>query len=240
VTRSQELADLYGVAPWAGSGDYPTLPAGTRAGLLQRGALLVSSLETTNPFHRGAFVRKNLLCDPLMQPDPNTLPPGSLDPPPVTADDTTRDRFQAKVANNQTCQNCHAQFSDIGYVLESFDSLGRHRTQERVFDEQTGEQLSELPIDTSGVTRIELDDDAPVMDAAELNQRIVESGKVEACLASKYFSFALRRAAPASSLDTCTMEDLAEQLGDPQAGLSAAFKRVAQHAGFFMRKVGEP
>jgi hypothetical protein len=240
VTRSPELADLYGVAPWAGSGDYPTLPAGSRAGLLQRGALLVSSLETTNPFHRGAFVRKNLLCDPLAQPDPNTLPPGSLDPPPLTADDTTRDRFQAKVANNQTCQNCHAQFSDIGYVLESFDSLGRHRGQERVFDEQTGEQLAELPIDTSGVTRIELDDDAPVMGAAELNQRIVASEKVEACLASKYFSFALRRAATASSLDTCAMEDLAEQLKDPQTGLSAAFMRVAQHASFFMRKVGEP
>jgi hypothetical protein len=238
VTRSADLAGLYGVTPWDGTGDYPTLPAGTRAGLFQRAALLVSNLETTNPFHRGAFVRKNLLCDPLMQPDPNTLPPGSLDPPPLTASETTRERFQAKVEGNQTCQNCHGQFSDIGFVLESFDSLGRTRTTERIFDEQTGELLAELPIDTSGVTRIRLDDAEPVLGAADLNARIIESEKVEACVASKYFSFALRRTPAARSLDSCAVEDLAELLADPQAGLAAAFRRIAQHSSFFMRKVG--
>src|SRR6185295_1442655 len=67
VTKSADLAHLYGVAPWSGSGDYPTLPAGTRAGLLQRAALLVSNLEQTNPFHRGALIRRSLLCDPLPQ-----------------------------------------------------------------------------------------------------------------------------------------------------------------------------
>jgi hypothetical protein len=69
VTKSVDLARLYGVTPWSGSGAYPTLE--NRAGLLQRGALLVSSLEQTNPFHRGAFVRRYLLCDDLPQPDPN-------------------------------------------------------------------------------------------------------------------------------------------------------------------------
>jgi hypothetical protein len=237
VTPSAELATLYGVEPWDGRGEYPTLPSGTRAGLLQRAALLVSNLETTNPFHRGAFVRRNLLCDPLAQPDPNTLPPGSLDPPPLTATETTRERYQAKVAGNQTCQNCHGQFSDIGFVLESFDALGRHRTRERVFDEQTGELLAELPIDTSGVTRVELDDAEPVTGAAELNERVIASEKVEACLATKYFEFALRRA-PAQALDSCTVDDLAAQLRDPQAGLREAFRRIAQHASFFLRKVG--
>jgi hypothetical protein len=112
------------------------------------------------------------------------------------------------------------------------------RTIERVFDEQTGEQLAELPIDTSGVTRIRLDDAEPVMDAAELNARIIESEKVESCLASKYFSFALRRTPAASSMDSCAIDDLGALLKDPQAGLAAAFRRIAQHSSFFMRKVG--
>jgi hypothetical protein len=240
VTQSEDLARLYGAKPYDGSGDYPELPAGTRAGLLQRGALLVSNLETTNPFHRGALVRKNLLCDSLAQPDPNSLPPGSLDPPPITADQTTRERFQAKVEGNDTCQSCHVQFSNIGYALESFDALGRFRTTERVFDEQTGEPLAELPIDAAGVTRIELDDADPVMDAAELNARIVASEKVEACIAKRYFSFAMRRDAQRESVDSCTLDDLAAALKDPQAGLAEAFARIARHPSFFLRKVGEP
>jgi len=238
VTQSEDLAGLYGVEPWSGSGDYPTLPDGERAGLLQRAALLVSNLETTNPFHRGAFVRRHLLCDPLMQPDPNSLPPGSLDPPPLDTEQTTRERFQAKVEGNATCQTCHVQFSNIGFVLESFDALGRFRTTERVFDEQTGTPLAELPIDTTGLTRIELDDDSPVADAAELNERVIASKKVEACMAKKYFSFALRRAPTSSTLDSCVIDDLAVSLDDPQAGLAGAFKRIAQHQSFFVRKVG--
>jgi hypothetical protein len=238
VTQSDDLAGLYGVEPWSGSGEYPMLPEGTRAGLLQRAALLVSSLETTNPFHRGAFVRRHLLCDPLAQPDPNSLPPGSLDPPPFDPEATTRERFQAKVEGNATCQTCHVQFSNIGYVLESFDALGRFRTTELVFDEQTGAQLAELPIDIGGVTRIEADDAVPVADAAELNERVIASKKVEACMAKKYFSFALRRAPTTSSLDGCAIDDLASALDDSEAGIAGAFKRIAQHESFFLRKVG--
>jgi len=238
VTQSEDLAGLYGVEPWSGSGDYPELPGGTRAGLFQRAALLVSSLETTNPFHRGAFVRRHLLCDPLAQPDPNSLPPGSLDPPPLDAQQTTRERFQAKVEGNATCQTCHGQFSNIGFVLESFDALGRFRTSERVFDEQTGELLADLPIDTTFVTAIELDDETPVADAVELNERVIASKKVEACMAKKYFSFALRRTPSASSLDTCAVDDLAVALDDSEAGLAGAFKRIARHESFFLRKVG--
>ena len=71
--------------PGPASGEYPRFAAGTGRGILQRAALLASSLETTNPFHRGALIRRILLCDRLPQPDPNSLPPGSLDPPPPSA-----------------------------------------------------------------------------------------------------------------------------------------------------------
>jgi hypothetical protein len=238
TTRSADLARLYGVEPWSGSGDYPTLQGGTRAGLFQRAALLVSNLETTNPFHRGAMVRKNLLCDPLSRPDPNTLPPGSLDPPPVTAAQTTRQRYQAKVEGNATCAACHNQFSAIGFVLESFDALGRYRTLERVFDEETGKRLADLPIDTSAVTRIALDDERPVANAMELNQRVVDSRKVETCLATKYFDFAERREATPGSMDACLIDELAQLLQQADGGLAGAFERIARDASFFVRKVG--
>lgn len=237
VTTSADLARLYGVEPWSGAGDYPRLT--DRSGLLQRAALLVSNLEQTNPFHRGATVRRHLLCDELPQPDPNTLPPGSLDPPPPSSAQTTRERFQAKVEGNSLCQGCHGSFSDIGYVLESFDALGRFRTAEKIFDEQTGELLAELPIDTSAVARVDLGDDRPVADATELNQRIVDSRKVEACLAKHYFAYTSRRLPDSGSLDACVVQDLSEGLADESVGLAGAFQRLARYASFFQRKVGE-
>jgi len=237
VTKSADLAHLYGVSAWSGQGEYPRLPA-TRVGLLQRAALLVSNLEQTNPFHRGAFVRRTLLCDPLPQPDPNSLPPGSLDPPVPSSAETTRERFQAKVEGNPLCQTCHGDFSDIGYVLESFDALGRYRTVEQVFAEKTGEKLAELPIDTSAVPKIIRDDTTSVGSATELNQRLIDSHKVEACMAERYFEFALRRPATAATLDECVVQDLTAGLQDPALGLGGAFRRLAQYSSFFQRKVG--
>lgn len=238
LTKSADLAHLYGVSAWSGAGDYPKLPAGTRAGLLQRAALLVSNLEQTNPFHRGALLRRSVLCDPLPQPDPNSLPPGSLDPPAPSNAQTTRQRFQAKVEGKALCQGCHGGFSDLGYVLESFDALGRFRQVEHVYDEKTGKQLAELPIDTTALVKIEPEDTAPVTSALELNQRLVESEKVEACLAQRYFEFAARRAVNTSTLDRCVVQDLATALKDPKVGLSGAFQRFAKYASFFQRKVG--
>ncbi len=235
VTPSADLAKLYGVTPYAGSGDYPRLEH--RAGLLQRGALLVSNLEQTNPFHRGAFVRRYLLCDELPQPDPNSLPPGSLDPPPQDEAQTTRQRFQAKVEGNSLCQGCHGSFSDIGYVLESFDALGRFRSTERVFDEQAGDLIAELAIDTNGILRIDGNETA-VTDAVELNRGLVESKKIEACLAKNYFAFASRRVVEAKSYDDCVVQDLASTLVDPALGLREAFRRLARYPSFFVRKVG--
>ena len=237
VTQSVDLARLYGVAPWSGSGAYPRLP-GNRAGLLQRAALLVSNLEQTNPFHRGALLRRSVLCDPLPQPDPNSLPPGSLDPPPPSSAQTTRQRFQAKVDGKALCQACHGGFSDLGYVLESFDALGRHREREQIYDEKTGEKLADLPIDTNATPKVKADDLAPVADAAELNQRLIESQKVEACMAQRYFEYTARRAVSDATLDTCVVQDLAAGLKDPAVGLSGAFRRLAQYSSFFQRKVG--
>lgn len=238
VTKSADLARLYGVAPWSGSGDYPKLPAGTRAGLAQRAALLVSNLEQTNPFHRGAFVRRYLLCDPLPQPDPNSLPPGSLDPPPPSSAQTTRQRFSAKVDGKALCQACHAGFSDLGYVLESFDALGRYRTSEKIFDEQNGELLAELPIDAAAIANVSGTDTTAVQGPADLNQRLVMSQKVEACMAQQYFAFAARRAVSDATLDSCVVQDLTAGLKDPAIGIGGSLKRIAQYASFFQRKVG--
>ncbi len=238
VTKSADLAHLYGVPAWSGSGAYPTFSDGSRVGLLQRAALLASSLETTNPFHRGSLIRRAVLCDDLPRPDPNSLPPGSLDAPPPSAALTTRQRYQAKVEGNNLCKGCHSSFSDIGYVLEAYDALGRFRTSEKVFDEQTGALVATLPIDTSASIDLTGAGASQVSGPAELNQRIVQSGKVEACLSANYFRYALRRDPLSDSADACAFENMRASLG--KGSLSDVFRSIALEAGFRRKKVGRP
>ena len=239
VTKSADLAHLYGVAAWSGSGDYPRFTDGSRTGILQRAALLADSLEETNPFHRGAFIRRSILCDTLPRPDPNSLPPGSLDPPPASTAMTTRQRYAAKVDGNGLCQTCHASFSNLGYVMESYDSLGRFRTMEKVFDEQTGALLATLRIDATAVPQVILGDMRPVSGPVELNQRMIDSGKVEACLSANYFRYALRRDPTRDSGDACAYEAMRSGLASGGA-LAAAFRGLATSAGFRQHKVGAP
>jgi len=239
VTKSADLAHLYAVPAWSGSGDYPRFTDGSRRGILQRGALLAASLETTNPFHRGSFLRRSILCDNLPRPDANSLPPGSLDPPPVSTTLTTRQRFAAKVEGNGLCETCHASFSNLGYVMESYDALGRFRTMEKVLDEQTGAVLATLPIDATAVPQVILGDMRAVSGPAELNQRMLESGKVEACLSANYFRYAMRRDPARDSADACAYESMRGSLTSGGA-LAAAFRGIAASTSFRRHKVGAP
>jgi hypothetical protein len=240
VTRSADLAHLYGVKAWSGSGAYPTLPDGTREGLLLRSALLVSSLETTNPFHRGAMIRRAILCEDLQPPDPTSLPAGSLDPPPQSEALTTRERYEAKIAGNSLCLGCHRNFSNIGYTLEAYDSLGRFRSEEKVFDEENGNLLATLPIDTVASVQIGDEPASDVSGPLELNQRILASGKVEACLSANYFRYALRREPTSDSADACTYEHLRTSLTAPDTSLAGVFRQLATEPAFRTRKVGTP
>jgi hypothetical protein len=236
LSQSRTLAAIYGIPQWNGQGAPPELS--TRAGLLQRAAILVSNQEQTNPFHRGAIMRRAFLCDALPQPDPVALPPGSLDPPPVSSAATTRQRYEQKIANNPLCTGCHGAFSALGYVQEGFDALGRARTKEKVFDEQTGAQLAALDLNVVAVPRVILDDDRPVRDAAELNARIVESGRVPTCLVRNFTASSLRRSATTGA-DVCAEARIARKLREG-GSLADAFKGIALEPSFRQRTVEAP
>ncbi|HEX5098717.1 MAG TPA: DUF1585 domain-containing protein, partial [Polyangiaceae bacterium] len=131
-------------------------------------------------------------------------------------------------------------FSNIGYALEAFDSLGRFRTEEKVFDEQSGDLLATLPIDTIASVQIGDEDEVDVSGPVELNQRIIESGKVEACLSANYFRYALRRDPTSDSADACAFEKMRTGLDAPGMGLSNVFRVIASEPEFRRRKVGAP
>jgi hypothetical protein len=111
---------------------------------------------------------------------------------------------------------------------------------ERVFDEQTGALVATLPIDTNAVVQVMAGDQRPVSGPAELNQRILESGKVEACLSANYFRYALRRDPSRDSADACAYEAMRTDLDKPGVALRDVFRRIASESGFRRKKVGSP
>jgi hypothetical protein len=232
-TQSPDLATVYGVPVWDGSSAYPVMPAGERAGLLTRSAFLLSGNHETHPIHRGAEIRRSILCDTLPQPDPSALPEGALTPPEVTDDQTTRQRFEAKTGN-EPCNSCHSQMNPIGFVLESYDALGRFRVEERVIDEATGEELARLPIDSQTTPAIGSDPSVSVDTGLGLSQEVVDSGKTEGCFSRQYFRFTYGRDEDAT--DGCALERVRSVLSEG-GSLRDALKGIALDPSFRSRRV---
>jgi hypothetical protein len=232
-TRSPNLAALYGVAPWDGTSAFPHMPTGERAGILTRGSFLVNDDFATSPIHRGIIVKRNILCDVLAQPDPASLPPGSLVPPPISPDTTTRQRYENKTSP-ALCNGCHSTFNPIGYVLERYDAFGRYRTQELVIDQATGNVLATLPIDSSAAPHLNPGDDSMIDSGPALSAMVASSSKVEPCFARQYFRFTFARAED-DSLDACALEAVRGAF-DGGGSLSGALRAIALEASFRTRR----
>jgi hypothetical protein len=195
-------------------------------------AFLLTGSHETHPIHRGAVVRRRILCDDLPTPDPASLPPGALDPPPVTEDQTTRERYEVKTAD-PACGGCHSLLNPVGFVLEGYDALGRVRTEEQVIDELSGEVLATLPIDTAAAPAL-AGEDTVISSGPELSEQVMASGKVEACFARQYFRATYGR--EEAEEDACVIERLQTELSDG-GSMRDALRSVALDPMFRSRRV---
>jgi hypothetical protein len=99
-----------------------------RAGLLGQASFLMLHAHptTSSPTHRGMFVRESMVCGTIPPPPANvdtSIPEPSPDAP------TMRDRIKAHL-EVEACANCHLSFDPLGLAFESFDGVGRYRTEE--------------------------------------------------------------------------------------------------------------
>jgi hypothetical protein len=225
--RSAELAALYGVRTWSGNGEPPRFAGGTRAGLLTRGALLASGSPNTRPIMKGVFIRRRLLCDELPPPPANA----NNVVPALSAELTTRQVVeQLTEIPGTACASCHTyQINPLGFATENYDGLGRLRSEQRLFS-SGGAEVGRRAVDTHVVPRIALYDEAPVDGPLELLQRILESGKGEACFARQYVRFSLGRQEDPKQ-DGCLLEQIRRSLHGPK-GLREALRAPALTPAF--------
>jgi hypothetical protein len=224
VTRSRRLAALYGVEAWDGHSRPKQFAPGERSGLLSRAALLISGGHGTNPFARGAFVRRQLLCEPIEPPAQR--PPDAFVLPAFDPKTTTRARYENKVVS-PSCKSCHDLFSPYGYALEAYDALGRHRSAERLIDD-AGAQLGTLPVSTAVRVWIDAARPSDVQGPVELSATLAQSPIASECLARQYFRFTFQRRE--TDADECTIGELSRSL--EERGLHALYRDVALTAAF--------
>ncbi|MGZ3421996.1 MAG: DUF1592 domain-containing protein [Polyangiales bacterium] len=182
--KSDLFARIYGVSP----GSMAAPP--DRAGLLTRPAFLTTGSANTRPIMKGVFIRKALLCDDIPPPPKNA----NATKPMLSGSLTTREVVEQLTEKpGSVCAGCHAtMINPLGFATEDFDSLGRHRKAQKLFDD-AGKLLTEKPVDTHTIPRVTPDDLRDSSGAADLTKYLLESGKVQTCFARQYFRFTFAR-----------------------------------------------
>jgi len=193
---NRRLAFVLGeVAPESGFVSVSDSPGSV--GLLSQPGLMamLAHSDQSGPVQRGVFVRQRLLCLDVPPPPPNfnPIPP---DPDPKL---TTRERF-AVHTQSPNCSVCHKMIDGTGFGFEAYDQLGRYRTQE-----------NGLPIDTSGEMLNTGDPavDGPYNGVLELSNRLAASQRVERCLATNWYRYAMGRVE--NEADGCSLREVEQK-----------------------------
>jgi len=220
--RSANLAKLLDTT--ISSGAQPAHATLAHAGLVLRPALLASQNARTPAMHRGAVVRKQLLCDGLPPP-----PPEAANAAAAAASNKTvgnRAKLEDLTSNGGAlCMGCHRLINPLGFALEGYDQLGRPRTNETSYDAK--DQPSTIfPIDTS-VKDPQIEEGGPksLSGAGDLVSALAGSAKARACIALTAFQFYRWRGA--ADADACALADLQAGTAD---GASLAQMFVANVA----------
>ena len=102
----------------------------SRGGVLGMGAILSkqSGATRTSPVLRGNWIVETLLGEQL--PDPPATVPELSDA--LSRDGLTVRQMTERHVSDPSCANCHVRIDPFGFALESFDAIGRYRSQDLI------------------------------------------------------------------------------------------------------------
>jgi hypothetical protein len=211
------LAALYGLPAPAQAGQRVVNTNDQRVGLLGlAGFLTHTSRETrSSPIIRGKWVLDAILCTPLVVP-PGLMvspleEPGEGEPP-----TTVRAQIEAHRAA-PTCAGCHNMIDPIGLALETYDAIGKYRTQYE----------NGLPIDTTGT----LPSGDQVDGLPSLVAALAKSPEFLPCAAQKLGTYALGAVAPEAN-----RSQVMSQWSTGELTLRRLLKAIVTHDSFTSRE----
>jgi len=126
---NEALANHYGIPGVSGEQwrRVDGMRAYDRGGILAQATILAeqSGVSRTSPILRGNWVSETLLGERLPRP-PKNVPQLPETVPPGLNERQLIERHSSDVA----CAKCHVRMDPYGFALESFDAIGRYRTQD--------------------------------------------------------------------------------------------------------------
>jgi len=143
IFLNQRLAEHYELPMVKGAGLRKVeLPADSvRGGLLTQASILkvTANGANTSPVLRGSWLLERIVGTPAPPPPPDA---GGIEPD--TRGSTTIREQLAKHQAVKSCAGCHQKIDPPGYVLESFDPIGRFRDYYRTTEK--GEKLNNAKV----------------------------------------------------------------------------------------------
>jgi hypothetical protein len=194
-----------------------------RKGLLGHASILTLSSypNRTSPVNRGAYVLKNILGTPPPEP-----PPDVPALPELTGEKLSMRQRMERHRAEPACAGCHQLMDPIGLILESYDGVGRWRT------EDMGQ-----PVDQNGGTVHVLRDFGPVATPVELRQAILSQPERFARTATeKLMTYALGRGLTAHDMPAARAIVRAAAASDYR--FSALVLGIVESDAFQMRMAG--
>ncbi|MFM7831231.1 MAG: DUF1588 domain-containing protein, partial [Planctomycetaceae bacterium] len=205
------LAKFYGIE--AVEGDHFRRVEGlrerSRGGILAMASTLAkqSGASRTSPILRGNWVSEFLLGDRLPKP-----PKGVPVLPEVAPDNVTERQLIELHSSDPACARCHTRIDPFGFALESFDTIGRLRSQD----------AHGLQINTAAV----LPDGTPIQGLDGLRQYLLQNRRRDflRTFCRRLLGYALGRSTQLS--DEPLLDEMLLQLERRDWRISAAIETI--------------
>lgn len=158
VFVNEQLAKHYGIEGVTGEAWRRVDNTLGRGGILTFAATLSkqSGASRTSPILRGNWVSEVLMGERLPRP-PKNVP----QLPEVVPVGLTERQLIEQHSSNEACAKCHARIDPLGFTLESYDAIGRHRTGDSIDVKSQladGTRLDGLPGLTNHLVNTKRDD----------------------------------------------------------------------------------
>jgi hypothetical protein len=201
-----------------------TLTDERRFGLLGHASVLTLSSypNRTSPVSRGNYVLTNILGTPPPEPPPNvpTLPEN-------TAEELSMRARMERHRADPVCASCHQLMDPIGLVLESYDGIGRWRT------EDNGE-----PVSGYGSPIHVLRDFGPIEGPVDLRNAILsQPERFVRTAAEKLMTYALGRQLTAADMPTA--RSIVRSAAEDDYRFSSLVLALVMSDPFQMRTAGQ-
>lgn len=203
-----------------GDWDRVIRPAGQGVGLLAQGSLMASTSHQaeTSPTLRGLMIYERFLCN--TRPKPPDMVPSIGETAPDTTTKTTRQRFEESHSQGP-CGACHKPFEPFGYVVESFDELGRYRSTD-----------NGLPVNTATMVTLPGGDEVEVTGPEAFGQLVNSTDHIENCVSGMMAAYLLSGAGGTK----CLAEDSRAALARGEISLRDYIASLATAPHFSSRR----